>query len=384
MNNKLFFGTITEWNATELHNVAKIIKGQQLNASRLSNHGDYYVLNGGIVPSGYYSEFNTEANTISISEGGNSCGYVNLNKEKFWSGGHNYTLNDVKISTNYLYSYLKSIETFIMSKRVGSGLPNIQKTSLQEIIIRYPQSKERQETIGDFFILFDDLIEAIQAELYSLNKLQTACIQTLLPDIAEQTPKVRFDGCVSEWEKVRLAEILSERHEISTITSLLPQLSFTIAEGVIRPEDRKSNQRDFLIKDKDNKRYLITRVGDIIYNPANVVYGAIHQNSLIDGVVSPIYRIFTTKQDSNFIECIVRRPSFINKLAMRTEGTVTKLKTLKPEAFLDMTVCIPSDIGEQQKIGAYFKNISDLISLQSQRLEKIKQIKSACLDIMFV
>ena len=69
---------------------------------------------------------------------------------------------------------------------------------------------------------------------------------------------------------------------------------------------------------------------------------------------------------------------------MRTEGTVTKLKTLKPEAFLDMTVCIPSDIGEQQKIGAYFKNISDLISLQSQRLEKLKQIKSACLDNMFV
>ena len=188
----------------------------------------------------------------------------------------------------------------------------------------------------------------------------------------------------SEWRICKLGAILTERHEVSTITGELPQLSFTIADGVIRPEDRKTNQRDFLIKDKDNKRYLITRVGDIIYNPANVVFGAIHRNSLIDGVVSPIYRIFYTNQDSRFIECVVRRPSFISQLAMRTEGTVTKLKTLKPEAFLDMEVCIPTDQYEQIAIGEYFRNLDRQINLQSKRLEKLKQIKSACLDNMFV
>ena len=69
---------------------------------------------------------------------------------------------------------------------------------------------------------------------------------------------------------------------------------------------------------------------------------------------------------------------------MRTEGTVTKLKTLKPEAFLDMSVCIPTDLDEQRLIGEYFKNLDTQISLQTQRLEKLKQIKSACLDNMFV
>lgn len=386
MGNKLHFvNSITsEWNAVELRNVATIKKGDQINASRLTESGKYYVLNGGIVPSGYYSEYNTDENTISISEGGNSCGYVNLNKEKFWSGGHNYTLKNVQISTNYLYSYLKSIEAFIMSKRVGSGLPNIQKTSLQNIIVRFPKSEEAQESIGSFFTLFDTLVEETEAKLLSLHKLYTACIQSLLPTLDETTPKVRFSGFVSQWKKVRLSEIFVERHESSTITPALPQLSFTIADGVIRPEDRKSNQRDFLIKDKDNKRYLVTRVGDIIYNPANVVYGAIHRNSLIDGVVSPIYRIFSTEQDSRFMECVVRRPSFISQLAMRTEGTVTKLKTLKPEAFLDMTVCIPTDLEEQKMIGEYFRNLDSQITLQTQRLEKLKQIKSACLDNMFV
>lgn len=105
-------------------------------------------------------------------------------------------------------------------------------------------------------------------------------------------PKVRFHGFKEKWREESLSKLFVERHEISTITESLPQLSFTISEGVIYPDDRKSNKRDFLIKDILSKKYLITCVGDILYNPANVIYGAIHRNSLCDGVVSPIYKIF--------------------------------------------------------------------------------------------
>jgi hypothetical protein len=102
----------------------------------------------------------------------------------------------------------------------------------------------------------------------------------MFPQAGETKPLVRFKGFDEDWKKVTLSEIFIERHEISTITEGLPQLSFTIAEGVIKPEDRKSNKRDFLIKDKDSKKYLVTYYDDIIYNPANVVYGAIHKNGL--------------------------------------------------------------------------------------------------------
>jgi Type I restriction modification DNA specificity domain. len=66
------------------------------------------------------------------------------------------------------------------------------------------------------------------------------------------------------------------------------------------------------------------------------------------------------------------------------EGTVKKLKTLKPESFLKMSVYIASSLEEQKMIGDYFKSLDTQISLESQRLEKLKQIKSACLDKMFV
>lgn len=125
--------------------------------------GTFYVLNGGQEPSGYTDSFNTEANTISISEGGNSCGFVRLNQEKYWSGGHNYTLSSLKIETEYLYSYLKNKEQNIMNMRVGSGLPNIQKNSLVELPINYPESNE-QNRIGKLFCKLDSLITLHQRE----------------------------------------------------------------------------------------------------------------------------------------------------------------------------------------------------------------------------
>ena len=288
------------------------------------------------------------------------------------------------IYAKYFYYYFSTkFYKRVMSMTAKSSVDSVRMDMIADMKIDYPSTAE-QQSIASYFQHLDSLIQSTTKKIESLKQVKAASLQSMFPQEGETTPRVRFKGFVCQWKKVRLSEILVERHESSTITPELPQLSFTIADGVISPEDRKSNQRDFLIKDKDNKRYLVTRVGDIIYNPANVVYGAIHRNSLIDGVVSPIYRIFSTEQDSRFMECVVRRPSFISKLAMKTEGTVTKLKTLKPEAFLDMTVCIPTDVVEQKMIGEYFTSLDRQISLQTQRLEKLKQIKSACLDNMFV
>ena len=120
-----------------LSSICKIQKGQQVNGEELSEFGEYYVMNGGIEPSGYYDKYNTMPNTISISEGGNSCGYIQFNSVPFWSGGHCYTLQGIstEYNTHFVYHYLKSKEKEIMSLRIGSGLPNIQKKDLEKFPI---------------------------------------------------------------------------------------------------------------------------------------------------------------------------------------------------------------------------------------------------------
>ena len=117
-----------------LSSICKIQKGQQINGEELSESGDYYVMNGGIEPSGFYDKYNTMPDTISISEGGNSCGYIQFNTVPFWSGGHCYTLQGIntEYNTHFVYHYLKSQEKEIMALRIGSGLPNIQKKDLEK------------------------------------------------------------------------------------------------------------------------------------------------------------------------------------------------------------------------------------------------------------
>ena len=342
----------------------------------------YYGANG---IQDYVSGYTHDGTFVLVAEDGASDldHYpVQYAEGKIWVNNHAHVLSAKGDNCTLFLKYLIS-EADIKSNLVGGSRAKLNADALMHLPVVKPSIKE-QQALGRYFHHLDLLIQSTTRKIESLKQVKAASLQSMFPQGDDNVPRVRMGKRTAPWYRCKLNDILVERHEASTITQDLPQLSFTIAEGVIRPEDRKSNQRDFLIKDKDNKRYLITRVGDIIYNPANVVYGAIHRNSLIDGVVSPIYRIFTTNQDSRFIECVVRRPVFISQLAMRTEGTVTKLKTLKPEAFLDMTVIIPTDLEEQKMIGEYFRNLDSQITLQTQRLEKLKQIKSACLDNMFV
>ena len=152
-----------------LSELAEITKGQQVNGNQLSENGKYYVMNGGIMPSGYYDDYNTEAGTISISEGGNSCGYVQYNSSKFWSGGHCYTLHikpTARISTLFLFHFLKWKEADIMTLRIGSGLPNIQKKDLSKVSIIVP-TLDKQQRIMTLLSTFQMKIE--HEDMYAIN-----------------------------------------------------------------------------------------------------------------------------------------------------------------------------------------------------------------------
>ena len=167
----LIFSTIDN-EFTSLGKIASIVKGTQINGTELLDEGDYYVMNGGIQPSGYYDKYNVPANTISISEGGNSCGYVQYNTSPFWSGGHCYTIQriDSSIITEFLYHYLKYKEPEIMKLRIGSGLPNIQKKDLECFtIVNIPL--QEQKGIVELFNMFETK-EINESKILSLLQKQ--------------------------------------------------------------------------------------------------------------------------------------------------------------------------------------------------------------------
>ena len=136
-----------EWRKVKLGDICTIKKGNQLNKLQMTQTGKYPALNGGIGPSGNTDKWNTPANTVTISEGGNSCGYINLMTQKFWAGGHCYTLVDLEdeVDIGFLYYTLKERELLIMNLRVGSGLPNIQKGDIEKISLTLPPPLKQKQ-----------------------------------------------------------------------------------------------------------------------------------------------------------------------------------------------------------------------------------------------
>jgi type I restriction enzyme, S subunit len=164
-----------------LSDICTVVKGVQVNNDQLLENGKYYMLNGGIEPSGFLNKWNTSAGTISISEGGESCGFVQYNKQNFWSGGHLYTLQKIKdeIYNKYLYVYLKHNEKKIMAQRVGSGLPNIQLSSLNKFKVNIV-SYQNQKYIGDIFFDMEERISLHSLKLELFKKQRKALMQLLL------------------------------------------------------------------------------------------------------------------------------------------------------------------------------------------------------------
>lgn len=159
-----------EFNHFKLGEICEIKKGEQINGSELTEFGKYPVINGGITPSGFHSKYNCDAETITISEGGNSCGFVQFNKDPFWSGGHCYSLNRVKafVLNKYLFYYLKYSESKIMSLRVGSGLPNIQRNAICNFEVLVPNEQTQKLIIK----MLDAIYEKRTYEIAFLNLIK--------------------------------------------------------------------------------------------------------------------------------------------------------------------------------------------------------------------
>lgn len=170
-----------KWKEVRLGQIASIKKGIQLNGEHLTDLGPYPAMNGGITPSGYTDEWNTEAGTIAISEGGNSCGYVSFMPNRFWCGGHCYAVAGYahNVSQRFLYHALKFRQAEIMRLRVGSGLPNVQIKALLSFHLEIP-SLDEQVVIEKVLTDADRVIEVLTNYLDLLTTQKRGLMQQLL------------------------------------------------------------------------------------------------------------------------------------------------------------------------------------------------------------
>ena len=169
-------------NKVTLKNIASFSKGEQINGDLLLKDGAYPYLNGGINPSGMWNECNVDGNTVTISEGGNSCGYVNYMDSPFWCGAHCYYLYDVKCDIKFLYHALKSSQDRLMSLRSGACMPNIKKKDLGEFEIPEPPPLAIQREIAYNLDKVSEAIEQCRKILEKLDYLVKAKFAEMFGD----------------------------------------------------------------------------------------------------------------------------------------------------------------------------------------------------------
>lgn len=151
-----------------LNQIASYSKGKQINTNDLIGNAKYFYLNGGVYPSGKWDSYNVKGDTVTISEGGNSSGYVNYMSSPFWCGAHCYYLYDLKCNPKYLYYALKSQQDRLMAIRSGACMPNIKKSDLGKFVLKIDDDNYVQEKA---IIVFDSLSGLIENRKQQLEQL---------------------------------------------------------------------------------------------------------------------------------------------------------------------------------------------------------------------
>ncbi|MES3696524.1 restriction endonuclease subunit S [Mammaliicoccus sciuri] len=266
----------------------------------------------------------------------------------------------------------------ISSLAGGSTRFNVSQDILKVVGILVPKMNE-QIKIGDFFSKLNQQIELEEQKLEKLEEQKKGYMQKIFSQ--ELRFKDKNGNEYPEWEVIKLKDILSERKEYSSKIGNYPHATLSTS-GISLKSDRYN--RDFLVKDK-NKKYKVTIMNDICYNPANLKFGVITRNHIGSVIFSPIYITFEVNNAHSplFIELLVTRNDFINRVRKYEEGTVYERMAVKPEDFLNYETKIPC-LEEQEKIGDFFSKLDKVINKQRQKIDELKLRKQGLLQKMFV
>ena len=270
----------------------------------------------------------------------------------------------------------------------GNGaIGNLNKTALSNSIFFIPANKIERDSLASYFQHLDSLIQSTTKKIESLKQVKAASLQSMFPQEGENTPRVRFKGFEGEWEKVAIKKIATfskgrgySKSDLRVAGSpiILYGRMYTKYEACIK-------QVDTYVNPKPNSIYSL---GNEVIMPASgetpediSCASAVQARGIILGGDLNVLRFNIDYYDTTFVALSMSIGQIKKDLRNMAQGkSVVHLHNSDIEK-VDMF--IPS-FAEQQKIASYFTSLDSQITLQTQRLEKLKQIKSACLDNMFI
>ena len=247
----------------KLSDITQYSKGVQINRDKLIENGDYIYLNGGINPSGRWTEANVDGNTVTISEGGNSSGYINYITEPFWCGAHCYYLFNGPKNTKYLYYALKSQQERLFAIRSGACMPNIKKFDLGKFEFEFDPNEQRQNEIVESLSRVETIMTSRKSELELLDDLIKARFVEMFGDPIKN-PK--------GWEVVTVGDVVKEvRYGTSKPAVEGGKYPYLRMNNITADGHLDLNDLKYIDIPDDEIEKCVVRKGDILFNRTNSI-----------------------------------------------------------------------------------------------------------------
>ena len=198
----------------------------------------------------------------------------------------------------------------------------------------------------------------------------------------KNVPKLRFPEFTEPWEQRKLPEFVSffngltytpdDVQETGTLVlrssnvkngEIVDADNVYVSDEVVTSENVKEG--DIIVVVRNGSRALIGKHAQIKASMPNTVIGA-----FMSGIRS---------EHSSFVNALLDTSAFENEIAKNMGATINQITGYM---FSKMEFMIPSG-EEQDKIGAYFKQLDHLITLHQRKLKHVKMMKKSMLQKMF-
>ena len=202
-------------------------------------------------------------------------------------------------------------------------------------------------------------------------------------------PAIRFKGFSDAWEQRKLGELVDRVVRKNTNNESTLPLTISAQYGLVDQITYFNNR----VASRDVSNYYLVLNGEFAYNKSTsdgYPFGAVKRLDLYEkGVLSTLYIVFAPKKeqqiDSDYLTVFFDTDRWHKGVAERAaEGARNHgLLNISAEDFFDIDLSVPKDIVEQKQIGAFIRQLDNLITLHQRKFEKLTNVKKSMLEKMF-
>ena len=276
-----------------------------------------------------------------------------------------------EMTSRFLKTEIESVQfqKELNDRKSQSAQPGVYLGDLSKIPI-YITSKEEQKKIGECFSNLDHLITLHQRKYDKLVVIKKSMLEKMFPKNGQTKPEIRFSGFTDDWEQRKLGDVANFldtiRKPLEGAKRIPGPYPYYGASGIVDFVDGYLFDEELVLLSEDG-----ANITDRNYPVCFLATGKYWVNNH-----AHVLKI-KGGNENNFVCNSLEQKDY------KKYNSGMAMPKLNQEICREIPILCPN-YNEQKKIGDFFRNLDNLITLHQRELEKLKKIKLSMLEKMFV